>query len=161
MLGTNDANKEKWNAAQYELDYAAFVNELVNRYGRVYVMIPPPIYNASRSLNQTVINELMEPIIRRVAKVEGIPDSRVISIFEAMGGKSLTMGDCFSDYCHPNDKGYRVLSEAVYNALSTDGLFNQSQNQVTVNNVDILPEFTSAIGHFEFGSWEKFGNDIG
>jgi lysophospholipase L1-like esterase len=84
------------------------------------------MYNASLSWNQTVINELMGPIIRRVAKVEAIPDQRVISIFDAMGGKSLSMGDCFVDYCHPNDKGYRVLSQTVYDALSADGLFTQN-----------------------------------
>ena len=48
MLGTNDA--ARWNETAYVEDYTNFVNILQQKYGRVYLMIPPPIYRGFSQL---------------------------------------------------------------------------------------------------------------
>ena len=83
-------------------------------------MIPPPLYIPEFDMRQDVINEKLEPIIRRVANATGVPSHRVISIFDALGGKKLTKPDCFFDHCHPNDKGYQIMAQTIYDAIKDE-----------------------------------------
>ena len=135
MLGTNDA-MYTWDQTQFEEDYTKFLKILLEKYGKVYLMIPPPLYcnhhfgyGLPFFLNkiywlaghkEEIIMGVLEKIIRKIAEEQNIPQSRIISAFEALGGHDRTMPDCFYEKLHPNDKGYKTLAEYVYKALKDD-----------------------------------------
>lgn len=83
-------------------------------------------------MDASVINEIFPQLIPQLATEAGIPDERVISLFEALGsdnsfefipdpaGARISGGhpDWFTDGCHPNDLGYNVIAETVFRKIA-------------------------------------------
>lgn len=84
---------------------------------KVYLMIPPPLYQEVFDMNPKTINEEFPAMIPKIADIVGIPNERIINLFEALGGSAMDKVHLFADGCHPNDEGYALVADTVMKAL--------------------------------------------
>ena len=130
MLGTNDSKEHHWNVQDRETflkdqdryfnDYVEMAQSLQNlsTQPKLYIMIPPPLYEEGIfAMQGKITNELLPLEVRRIGEHLGLPSSQVINLFEPLGGSRLDKSDMFADGCHPNDAGYHLIAQIVYNAL--------------------------------------------
>jgi len=64
MLGTNDANQ--WNKDEFVKDYTEMISTLQNLTSKpkIYVMIPPPLYQKEKSDPDThIVNTILPKLI--------------------------------------------------------------------------------------------------
>lgn len=164
MLGTNDAKDAtsggppNWpskcstkhtsaSTCTYLADYTKLI-EAVRGLGRskgipptILLMTSPPLMSTDATvdygMNQTVINEILPILVRKVAREEGLGEN-VIDVFTAMGGANtsrIPKGGCTleskrcdcgcayfcdaqsCDQCHPNDHGYEHIARTVHGAV--------------------------------------------
>jgi lysophospholipase L1-like esterase len=117
MLGTNDAKYFNWEGVQQDLgDYFALdYIDLINKFKaiqptpHIILMIPPPLGPGDPiSMNGTVINTIFPTLIRNIASVAGGLD--VIDIQSQLKGEDWDSKKITCDGCHPNDKGYDIIS---------------------------------------------------
>ena len=75
-----------------------------------------------------MVNDVLPKLIREVAKKAKLGDDHIIDVFEALGGKKLDKYSLFCrkvpkdetslcDFIHPNEDGYRLLAQTVYDHL--------------------------------------------
>jgi lysophospholipase L1-like esterase len=118
MLGTNDSKPYNWTvgtstrAEQFRKDCAAMVDHFTQLapHPLVYLALPPHAYANSYQISGTVIHDEIIPIIKQVATDKGIP---VIDVDTPTTGYS----ELFPDGVHPNDAGYKVLSQVMHDGL--------------------------------------------
>ncbi|KAK3240791.1 hypothetical protein CYMTET_49394 [Cymbomonas tetramitiformis] len=130
MLGTNDAKVYQWNATEYEADYCAMVEAFLEQPSDplVFLGIPPPVYtNYVYQMDASVIDDVLagrDGLIARIARRYNLP---LIDTYVALGGKERLSPELFWDFnqnharldgCHPDDKGYAALAQAVFSAVS-------------------------------------------
>lgn len=58
-------------------------------------------------------------LVPTIAHSCGLPDENVIDLYDAMGGKDLSMTELFCvpdacDYFHPNDAGHKLMAKVIY-----------------------------------------------
>lgn len=82
MFGTNDAKTFNWDLTQLQegdffvLDYIDLIKQLqqLNPNIQIFVAIPPPIYQPFLfQINDTVLNDILPHVLRRMAQVMRLP----------------------------------------------------------------------------------------
>ena len=150
MLGTNDAANGVWAGS---VSFSHGLYDLVQGLRRpasgsdagnertVIIATPPPLYlypcPDDTTLNQTVINKVIPPLVRGVARTAGVS---VVDIFNVAGGAKLSRPELFLnqsapacqcdigclfvnttyrrwDGCHPNLYGAQAIAEAIATVL--------------------------------------------
>jgi len=115
-LGTNDANSN-YNVtnADFVRDYSILINEfqeLTNK-PKVYIVLPPPIFENKANLSQTFFTQNVIPSIRQVATNTGLP---LIDAYAAL----VNYPEYFADGVHPNVQGAQKIADAVYVVLHSN-----------------------------------------
>ena len=92
---------------------------------QIYLCVPSPIYLPLAKIRSDVVNEMLLPeLIRYIAAKT---DSKIISLFNELGGRTLSRPDLFldrnrpirwpNDGVHPNDAGYEVIAYTIAKEL--------------------------------------------
>eukprot|EP00747_Dinoflagellata_sp_TGD_P132850 gnl/TRDRNA2_/TRDRNA2_175125_c1_seq9.p1 gnl/TRDRNA2_/TRDRNA2_175125_c1~~gnl/TRDRNA2_/TRDRNA2_175125_c1_seq9.p1 ORF type:complete len:275 (+),score=20.50 gnl/TRDRNA2_/TRDRNA2_175125_c1_seq9:47-871(+) len=134
QLGTNDAQNRFlpcFNA--FERDYGVMIDMLRNLSSQpeVHIMVPPPLFmDGFHGLNQTVIQNVLPPLVRKIATTKGLPPPidnfksftmQCPSYSKNVGRKSYMYDrrDCklIYDGCHPTAIGYTKIAELVHEAI--------------------------------------------
>ncbi|HET6283981.1 MAG TPA: GDSL-type esterase/lipase family protein [Polyangia bacterium] len=118
MLGTNDSKTVNWRGGsnQYDADYRAMVGEYqaLPSMPKVFVVLPPPAIKSTHTIDGAVIQNQIVPIVRKIAAdIRGVSLIDVFGAFQPMPAQYLT-----DDGVHPNDKGYALLAQTVFKALT-------------------------------------------
>eukprot|EP00047_Mylnosiga_fluctuans_P013151 m.29766 g.29766 ORF g.29766 m.29766 type:complete len:232 (-) comp4695_c0_seq1:74-769(-) len=135
LLGTNDAKTFNWfpctgpngtdcswvGGDNYTADYVEMINILkaLPSRPRIFIMSPPPLYPPFPfSMNKTVINYVIPSVILPAIAKQSAAEPLVIDLFDALGGAGLTQPGITCDGCHPVDKGYEEMAQAMFKVLS-------------------------------------------
>lgn len=117
MLGSNDSRLERWDAAAYKEAYTQLVQELktIESAPVIYLMIPPEAFPlADGKIIYGVSNEIIRDeigrIIKEVAEETGV---RMIDLYAVTENHP----EYFADGLHPNQEGYAVVAQAVYEQI--------------------------------------------
>lgn len=112
MLGTNDAKPFNWvYKDQFKTDYLALIEHFRNLGAKVYIAVPAPVYgNGNFSIDASILNNQVVPLIREVAEQSGTP---FIDLHKALG----VQPDLFPDTVHPNADGASLIARTVFNAI--------------------------------------------
>jgi lysophospholipase L1-like esterase len=114
MLGTNDSKPWNW---QYKSAFISNYEEMIGVYRglsshpTVYINLPPPAWSNSYSIDGTVIQNEVIPMIRQVSSDTGAPIVDVNTPF-------LSSSSLFPDGVHPNDEGANQIARLVYNSVT-------------------------------------------
>jgi acyl-CoA thioesterase-1 len=115
MLGTNDADTTL-NVTQtaFVSDYIALLSEFQTLPNKpaVYIVQPPPIYNSTANLSDTIFAQTVLPGIKEAANLTGLP---LIDAYTPLLGHP----DYFVDGIHPKAEGAQIIAEAVCARLKT------------------------------------------
>ena len=111
MLGTNDVCDWMWDAAVFEHDYQAFVEEVQAKPGnpRIVLMTPPTLY-INPELDARLSDEAI-PAINRIAERTG---ASVIDLHTFTAGHP----EWFDDGVHPNARGNEEIFAYVAESLN-------------------------------------------
>jgi lysophospholipase L1-like esterase len=118
LYGTND-----WNRAECKTDFPCYtIDSLRSMIGAVkatrslpfLATIPPanPEVGAGAERNDWVAR--MNDLIRPMARQEGAVLVDVHAAFLRAG----TLSDLFADHVHPNDRGYQILADEFFRAIT-------------------------------------------
>ena len=113
-LGTNDA-KQKNNLIFGELqeDLNKMVEEFQQLDSRPEVILlkPVPIFRYKvGEHNDTILKNFVIPAIEEVAKEKKL---KIVDLYNALSNKSAL----FPDKLHPNEEGYKIIAQEVYQSL--------------------------------------------
>ena len=128
QFGTNDAKTFNWNKTAFIDDYTDLVESFKNKAKKptIFINKPPPFYSNISWFNiqPDVVNHELP---RDVANVARRTNSRIIHVYEAMGGQKLLKPQLMftpgkpvnppNDGCHPNDIGYKIIARTVATEL--------------------------------------------
>ena len=122
MLGTNDSKPGNWmsgtstRATQFQTDAAALVDHFaqLSTHPTIYLAIPPRVYTNTFGIDDGVLQDQIDPILRAVASAKGLATIDVAA--PTTGHPEL-----FSDGVHPTDAGYTLLAMIVHDALASAG----------------------------------------
>ena len=110
MLGTNDSKAKNWAD---KADFAADYRDLIAHYAtlsshpRVYVMLPPPVYENGRyEISPTTVENEVTPLVKEVG-------GATIDVRGALSNHP----ELFDDTVHPNNAGAAVIAQTVYDAI--------------------------------------------
>ncbi len=113
MLGTNDAApivNETIN--EFVNDYITLI-DVVQRWSSkpdVYLLMPPPIDNASVNHSSKLLADRVQPGIYEVVDQTGLP---LIDAYTPLVGQP----ELFLDGVHPTAEGAQLIAKAVYDAV--------------------------------------------
>lgn len=113
-LGTNDS---KWFNWKHKADLPRDIQTMVDAFKaipsrpKIYLCYPPKAYGIQYSINDSVIEQGIIPVIDRVAKKNRLP---VIDLHTALSG----MKAHFPDNVHPDPVGAHKIAETVYRAIT-------------------------------------------
>jgi lysophospholipase L1-like esterase len=116
MLGSNDAKAVNWQyKSQFVTDYKDMINHYRNLSSHpiVYINTSPMVYNGdigNYGITNPVVSGEVVPLTIQTANEMGCP---VIDINTVTQG----MPQNFPDYVHPNNAGYVIIANAVYQGL--------------------------------------------
>jgi beta-galactosidase len=133
MLGTNDANKDKWPLGQYTFVplakemYAAF--HARPRHPQVYACLPVPAFTPSddRPIN---VQTAVVPLTRQAAREAGV---KVIDLFSPLANHA----DLFPDKLHPNEGGAAIMAGEVYEAIVDQRIAKKGWKVVSVDSQQV------------------------
>ncbi len=117
MLGSNDSKSYNW---QYKSEFVANYKEMIYHYKNlssnptVYVSTSPTVYNGdigNYGITNPVVTGEVVPLTIQAANETGC---KIIDVNTATQGMSQN----FPDYVHPNDAGYQVIANTVYNGIT-------------------------------------------
>jgi acyl-CoA thioesterase-1 len=114
MLGTNDSKPRNWaHKEEFTADAKALIESFraTNPSGSIFLCLPVPAFAVNYEIHGDVISGEIIPLLRQVAKDEGVP---LIDCFAALSGK----GDLFPDHIHPNADGAGLIAAAVRGAVA-------------------------------------------
>ena len=123
MLGTNDARPHSWNEESYKEDLIEMVDKFqkIASKPKVYVMIPPAMYQPFKEIKPAIVNTKLPRAVRDAhAQMNNVT---LINSRDVLGGLKLEhnswfCNDCkpmlYCDGCHPDDKGYELLGIYVH-----------------------------------------------
>ena len=119
MLGSNDSKAYNWDKENFIKEYKTLVESYVNLESKptVYLMAPPPVFAVDGKVKydieqKTIANEIV-PLTKQMAKEMQLECIDLYAIFE--GKENL-----FSDGCHPNAAGAKIIADAVRMQISKD-----------------------------------------
>jgi acyl-CoA thioesterase I len=115
-LGTNDANSNyNETSAGFNADYSMLIAEFQSLASKpkIYLVLPPPIFENDGNLSQTVFTHNVIPNIRQVAAQNGL------QLIDA-NAPLLNHTEYFADGVHPSVEGSHKIAEAVYVALTSN-----------------------------------------
>lgn len=118
MLGTNDTKKINWNRTQFVNDYRYLLDTYLSlpSQPKVYVMLPPPLFNMADKPtypNENVLKTQTIPLTKVIAKQKNLP---VIDLYTAFTNKPYLL----LDGCHPNEVGAEAIAKIVYNHIKVN-----------------------------------------
>ena len=122
MLGTNDSKPGNWmsggstRATQFQTDAAALVDHFaqLGTHPTVYLAIPPRVYMNTFGIDDSVMQNQIDPILRQVATAKGLA---TIDVDTPTTGHA----ELFSDGVHPTDAGYTLVAMIMHDALVSGG----------------------------------------
>ncbi|MBI2567925.1 MAG: tetratricopeptide repeat protein [Candidatus Schekmanbacteria bacterium] len=78
------------------------------------------IYGQARDEDGVVIRAVsgINPIVRRVAAAHGAVVADIEGLFRSHSPHGITGSELFSDFCHPNRAGYRLLAEELVRVIA-------------------------------------------
>ncbi len=110
MLGTNDSKPKNW---AYKTDFANDYRDLIVHYAtlqshpRVYVMLPPPVYEKGRyEISPTNVEDEVTPLVKEVG-------GDTVDVRGALSNHP----ELFDDTVHPNNAGAAVIAQTVFEAI--------------------------------------------
>lgn len=113
-LGTNDSKSFNW---KYKADLPKDIQTMVSAFKaipskpKIYLCYPPKAYLVQYSINDSIIEHGVIPVIDQVAKRNKLP---VIDLHTALSG----MKEHFPDNVHPDPVGAHKIAETVYKAIT-------------------------------------------
>jgi len=118
MLGTNDSKSYNWmvgagtRAQQFVTDCTAMVDHFAALPTRpvVYLALPPRAFANGYGISGAIIHDQMLPLLQQVAAAKGLP---VIDVDTPTASQSAL----FPDGVHPNDTGYALIAQVMYDGL--------------------------------------------
>jgi len=113
MLGTNDAYPSRQQGldsfkSDYEKLIASF--QTLSTKPKIYILLPPPIFNDSLGPNNKILAQNVIPLIRQVANETGLS---VVDTNTPLLGRAYD----FWDGVHPNSEGAKILATQICNAI--------------------------------------------
>jgi len=106
-LGTNDTKPQNWGKVgdEHEADLLAMVTHFQKPLSKlfIYLCLPAHVSQTRWGINEKIVEELVMPIIRKVAKDTKLP---VIDLHKALSGKL----EMFSDKIHSNAMGAKLMA---------------------------------------------------
>ena len=114
MLGTNDARTNIYQYSEnFEADYKQLISEAQDFTSKpkIFLAIPPPIFNNTLSLSSINLVQGVIPHIERVARELGV---QTINIY----GDLVNHPEYFPDGVHPNSEGAKLIAVTVYKAIN-------------------------------------------
>lgn len=113
-LGTNDSKAHNWcHRNDFAKDYSRMLQELAgkgDKKAEIFCLLAPPSLSRSPDIDHGIIENHINPLIRRLAAEHGC---RVIDTFSALAGELHTL----EDSVHPNAAGHQLLAACVHAAL--------------------------------------------
>lgn len=113
MLGSNDTKPQNWAYREVlETDLLALLDQFASfeRRAKVFLCLPPPVYEDRWGISAKRIQDELIPMIQRVGKVRGVG---VIDLHTAMSGHP----ELFHDRVHPNAAGAALMAQTVFEAI--------------------------------------------
>ena len=114
MLGTNDAIPAY---QQYLDNFNGAYKKLIGEFEalptnpKIWLVVPPPIFNDSLGLNNTILTQQVIPRIRQVAGELNLP---IIDLYTALANHP----EYFSDGVHPTVDGSKIIASKIFEALT-------------------------------------------
>lgn len=112
-LGTNDSKPQNW---KYGGEFSADLRAMLDHFAglpskpKVWLCLPPPVYEAKWGINEATLNGEIIPRILQVAREKNLP---TINLHQALGGRP----EYFPDKIHPNAAGAGMMAMTVFTAL--------------------------------------------
>ena len=114
MLGTNDANPAyQQYLGNFNGDYKKLIGEFeaLPTNPKIWLVVPPPIFNDSLGLNSTILTQQVIPRIRQVAGELNLP---IIDLYAVLANHPEYFSD---DGVHPTVEGSSVIAAKIYEAI--------------------------------------------
>jgi lysophospholipase L1-like esterase len=115
MLGTNDANPTyQQYLDNFNGDYKKLIGEFeaLPTNPKIWLVVPPPIFNDSLGLNSTILTQQVIPRIRQVASELNLP---IIDVYSALANHPEYFSD---DGVHPTVEGSRIIATTIFEAIT-------------------------------------------
>jgi len=112
-LGTNDSKPQNW---KYGGEFAGDLRALLHHFAllpskpRIWVCLPPPVYETRWGINETTVSGEIIPIIKQVAREMDVP---IIDLHQGMSDRP----EYFPDKIHPNAVGAGMMAMTIFTAL--------------------------------------------
>jgi lysophospholipase L1-like esterase len=113
MLGTNDAYPSRQQYLNYFTnDYEKLVAsfQTLSNKPKIFLVIPPPIFNADLGPNNTILLSDVIPRITQAATELGLP---TVDVYTPL----MKHADYFWDGVHPNSNGAKIIANQIYNSI--------------------------------------------
>lgn len=108
-LGTNDSKPLNWKFKdEFMADYAAMISELKNlpSHPIIFICLPVPAYGINFQINDTIVNNNVVPLIRKIAKKNKV---KLIDLYHPMSNHAAW----FPDKIHPTADGAAEIARLV------------------------------------------------
>jgi lysophospholipase L1-like esterase len=131
MLGTNDSKEWNWDyKEEFVNDYKAMIDTFraLPSQPVVWVCYPPPAFNGSYGINDSIIITDIVPMIQQVATDKGCP---VIDFYTPMQSLSYL----FPDGIHPNTAGSATMAELFYSSLTATAITEVKDENAAVGRM--------------------------
>ena len=112
-LGTNDSKPQNWaHGGEFADDLRAMLDHFaaLPSQPRIWICLPPPVYETKWGINEATLNGQIIPAIRRVAEERNLP---TIDLHQALGGRP----EYFPDQIHPDAAGAGMMAMTIFTAL--------------------------------------------
>jgi lysophospholipase L1-like esterase len=109
MLGTNDARTNIYQSIKnFVGDYMKLITQVqaFKSKPKIWLVIPPPIFDNTLSLNSTYLVDGVIPRVKTVASLEHLP---LIDVYSAL----TAYPTYFPDGVHPNSQGAEIIASTI------------------------------------------------
>jgi lysophospholipase L1-like esterase len=113
MLGTNDAYPSRQrNLNNFTKDYEKLAEsfQALSTKPKIFLVIPPPVFNAALGPNNTILLDGVIPRITQAATELGLP---TVDVYTPL----MNHSDYFWDGVHPNSNGAKMIATQIYKAI--------------------------------------------
>lgn len=115
MLGTNDTHSWEETQPQFEEAVRALVRSYAALESKPVIFLCTPLCRYDNPSCRTIIYNEIIPTLEKVAGEEGC---YFANVYKGTLGKGMY----FSDGLHPNDSGYELLTDLIYDVLKNTDL---------------------------------------
>lgn len=113
-MGTNDTKPQNWTyKSEFYKDYKDMIKELMTLKSKpkIYLCIPPPVFLKGESISDSIIRNIIVPIIRKIAREENLG---LIDLNKLLKGHP----EMFPDKLHPNKDGAGLIALEIGQLLT-------------------------------------------